>query len=75
MSQEEDKLVTYFSEKLNDSKKKHSAYEKEYYEVIQALKKCRNYLMPKEFILYYDNHALQFITEQEKLNQKHAKWV
>jgi hypothetical protein len=25
--------------------------------------------------LYSDNHALQFITRQEKLNQKHAKWV
>jgi hypothetical protein len=31
--------------------------------------------MPREFVLYYDNHALQFITKQEKLNQKHAKWV
>jgi hypothetical protein len=25
--------------------------------------------------LYTGNHALQFITKQEKLNQKHAKWV
>jgi hypothetical protein len=25
--------------------------------------------------LYSDNHALQFITRQEKLNQKQAKWV
>jgi hypothetical protein len=32
-------------------------------------------LVPKEFVLYSDNHALQFITRQEKLNQKHAKWV
>ena len=32
-------------------------------------------MVPKEFVLYSDNHALQFITRQEKLNQKHAKWV
>jgi hypothetical protein len=32
-------------------------------------------LIPKEFVLYNDNHALQFVTQQEKLNQKHAKWV
>jgi hypothetical protein len=32
-------------------------------------------LIPKEFILYSDNHALQFVTQQEKLNQRHAKWV
>jgi hypothetical protein len=25
--------------------------------------------------LYSDNHALQFVTQQEKLNQNHAKWV
>ena len=31
--------------------------------------------MPKEFILFYDNHALQFIMQQPKLNQKHVKWV
>ena len=31
--------------------------------------------MPKEFVLYYDNHALQFINNQPKLNRKHAKWV
>jgi hypothetical protein len=32
-------------------------------------------LVPKEFVLYNDNHALQLVTRQEKLNQKHAKWV
>ena len=50
-------------------------YDKEFYAIIQALKKWRHYLIPKEFVLYSDNHALQFVTQQEKLNQKHAKWV
>jgi hypothetical protein len=40
-----------------------------------VLKKWRHYLVPKEFVLYSDNHALHFITKQEKLNPKHAKWV
>ena len=31
--------------------------------------------MPKECVLYSDNHALQFINIQPKLNQRHAKWV
>jgi hypothetical protein len=31
--------------------------------------------VPKDFVLYSDNHALQFITRHEKLNQKHAKWI
>jgi hypothetical protein len=32
-------------------------------------------LVPKEFVLYSDNHALQFVTQQEKLNQRHVIWV
>jgi hypothetical protein len=60
---------------LNDTKEKYSTYDKEFYAVIQALKKWRHYLIPKEFVLYSDNQALQFITRQQKLNQRHAKWV
>jgi hypothetical protein len=54
---------------------KYSTYDKEFYTIIQALKKWRHYLIPKEFVLYSDNHALQFVTQQEKLNQRHVKWV
>jgi hypothetical protein len=72
---QDDRPVAYFSEKLDDAKLKYSTYDKEFYAIIQALKKWRHYLIPREFILYSDNHALQFVTQQEKLNQKHAKWV
>ena len=69
----EDRPIAYFSEKLNDSKKKYSSYDKEFYAVVQSLKKWRHYLMSKEFILYSNNHALQYIMQEPKLNQKHAK--
>jgi hypothetical protein len=72
---QEDRPIAYFSEKLNEAKEKYSTYDKEFYAIIQALKKLRNYLIPKEFVLYSDNHALQFVTQQEKLNQRHVKWV
>jgi hypothetical protein len=72
---QDDRPVAYYSEKLEDAKLKYSTYDKEFYAVIQALKKWRHYLIPKEFVLYSDNHALQFVSQQEKLNQKHAKWV
>jgi hypothetical protein len=71
----EDKMIAYFNEKLNEAKMKYSTYDKEFYAIIQALKKWRHYLIPKEFVLYSDNHALQFVTPQEKLNQRHVKWV
>jgi hypothetical protein len=67
--------VAYFSENLNDTKRNYSTYDKELYAIIQALKKWRHYIVPKEFVLYSDNQALQFITKHEKLNQRHAKWI
>jgi hypothetical protein len=48
---QEDRPRAYFSEKLNESKIKYSTYDKEFYAIIQALKKWRHYLIPKKFVL------------------------
>jgi hypothetical protein len=71
----QDNLPVAYFENLNETKRKYSTYDKVFYAMIQALKKWRHYLVPQEFVLYSDNQALQFITRQEKLNQRHAKWV
>jgi hypothetical protein len=55
---QENKPVAYFSEKLNDTKKNYSTYDKEFYEVIQALKKWGHCLILRDFVLYSDNQAL-----------------
>jgi hypothetical protein len=65
----------YFNKNLNETKRKYSTYDKEFYSIIQALKKWRHFFVPQEFVLYSDNQDLQFITRQEKLNQRHAKWI
>jgi hypothetical protein len=65
---QDNRLVAYFSETMNESKIKYSTYDKEFYAIIQSLKKWRHYLVPQEFVLYNDNQDLQFITRQEKLN-------
>ena len=44
---QDDRPVAYFSEKLNDTKRKYSSYDKEFYAIFQALKKWRHYLMDK----------------------------
>jgi hypothetical protein len=59
---QENRTIAYFSENLNETKMKYSTYDKEFYAVIHALKKWRHYLVPTKFVLYSDNHALQFIT-------------
>jgi hypothetical protein len=55
---QDDRPVAYFSKKLDEAKMKYSTYDKYFYAIIQALKKWRHYLIPKEFVLYNNNHAL-----------------
>ena len=55
---QEGKPISFFSEKLNNAKRKYFVYDQEFYGIVQALKKWRHYLIPKEFVLYTDHKAL-----------------
>ena len=43
--------ITYFSEKLNGLSKNYSTYDKEFYALVRALDHWSHYLRPKHFIL------------------------
>ena len=72
---QEKRPIAYFSEKLNDAKRKYSTYDKEFYAIVRALEHWRHYLVGGEFILHTDHQALKYIQGQHKLNPRHAKWV
>ena len=72
---QEKRPLAFFSEKLNDAKRKYSTYDKEFYAIVRALEHWRHYLVGGEFILHSDHEALKFIQGQHKLNPRHAKWV
>ena len=72
---QEGRHIAYFSEKLNDAKRKYYVYDQEFYAIVQALKKWRHYLLLKEFVFYTDRQALQYLNSQCKLNQRNLKWV
>jgi hypothetical protein len=66
--------IAFFSEKLNEAKRKYSTYELELYAVVQSVKHWRHYLIHNEFVLFTDHDSLRHINSQKKLNAKHARW-
>jgi RNase H-like domain found in reverse transcriptase len=72
---QEGRPIAFFSEKLSDSRKNYTTYDKEFYAIVRALGHWRHYLISKEFILYSDHEALKFINGQHKLKPRHARWV
>jgi len=72
---QEKRPIAFFSEKLNDAKRKYSTYDKEFNATVRALEHWRHYLVGGEFILHSDHEALKFIQGQHKLNPRHANWV
>jgi hypothetical protein len=67
--------IAFFSEKLNEVRKNYSTYDVEFYAIVQALRHWRHYLVSKEFVLFTDHIALKYVNTQNKLNNRHAKWV
>ena len=47
--------IAFFSEKLNDAKRRYSTYDKEFYAIVQSLHFWRFYLLPTEFVLFSDH--------------------
>jgi len=58
--------ITYFNEKLRGTTLNYTTYVKEFYDLIDALKTWKHYLVTKEFIKHIDHESLKYIREQEK---------
>ena len=65
--------ITFFSEKLNETKLRYSTYDKEFYTIVQAIKYSSYYLAYKEFILHIDHETLKYLNSQSNVNKRHAK--
>ena len=70
---QERKPITFFSEKLNETKLRYSTYDKEFYAIVQAIKYSSYYLAYKEFILHIDHETLKYLNSQSNVNKRHAK--
>lgn len=67
--------IAFYSEKLNETRRRYSAYDMEFYALVQTLKHWRPYLIHREFILYTDHDSLKHVNAQSKLNSRHARWM
>jgi len=72
---QEGKPLAFFSEKLCDSRRKYSTYDKEFYAIVRCLEHWSHYMVASKFTLHSDHEALKYIQGQHKLNSRHAKWV
>ncbi|XP_078447034.1 putative mitochondrial protein AtMg00860 [Wolffia australiana] len=59
--------IEYFSEKLNNTRRRYDNYDREFYALVQSLRHWRHYLLPKEFVLFYDHSALCHLHDQRKV--------
>ncbi|XP_073152824.1 uncharacterized protein [Henckelia pumila] len=69
------KPVAYFSEKLSGASLNYPTYDKEFYALVRVLETWQHYLRPKEFVIHTNHESLKHLKEQQKLNNRHAKWV
>jgi len=58
---QEGRPLAVFIEKLCDSRRKYSTYDKEFYAILRSLEHWSYYLMASEFILHSDHEALKYI--------------
>ena len=56
---QDNKPVAFFNEKVCKARSKWSAYELEFFAVVQTLKHWDHYLIQREFVLYIDHQALK----------------
>jgi len=56
----EGRPLAFFSEKLCESKRKYSTYDKEFYAIVHCLEHWGHYLIADEFILHSDHEASKY---------------
>ena len=68
-------LVAYESKKLNRAQQNYSAYERELFAIIYALRKWRHYLYGALFEIVFDHKSIKWFMNQMDLKGQKAIWA
>jgi hypothetical protein len=70
------KPISYHSETFNQVVVNYPTYDKEFYALVQSVKKWKHYLLGKETIIHTDHQPLQYLQSRTKLQQyRHYRWM
>ena len=70
-----DHAIFYESQKLKEHETNYPTHDLELAAIIHALKKWRNYLMGRNFLLKTNNMSLKYLFDQPDLNARQARWL
>ena len=67
--------IEFASRKLQPREKNYSVVEKEGLALVFAIRKFDKYLFGKEFVIYTDHSALQYINKKKPENSRLLRWA
>ena len=67
--------IAFESKKLNRAQQNYSAYERELFVIVHALKKWRHYLYGATFDVLFDHESIKWFTSQSDLKGSKAQWT
>ena len=72
---QEGRPVAFASKKLNQAQRNYSAYERELFAIVYALKQWRHYLYGAQFEVVFDHESIKWFTTQKDLKGRKARWA
>lgn len=75
MENGEERVIEFFSAKLNDNEKKYSPTEKECLAVIKAIIHFRPYIELTELIIITDHHSLKYLLNMKVTSGRLSRWI